>query len=153
MKRDAWLALIDASSGSVTTMPTRYSAATFTEWMPDGNGIIFVGNTGDAISNGTGLGFAGQAFFQPYPSGTARRISSDLLDYRLAHVSSDGKSLVVVGWVSALGVWVAPFDNPAAIRKLPSLRVDGNFGVGWSADAQRIFIGTYNGQRREIWSM
>lgn len=149
VSRDGWLMTINVADGATTELPGRYGDATFTQWLPDGSGFLFV-----ARALGTSApGFGGQIYLQPFPSGTARRVTNDLVDYRIARVSSDGRSFITIGFDASVGLWTAPFDNPSAIRKLPSLLRDGFFGVAWSIDARRILFGTYVNDRREIWTM
>jgi eukaryotic-like serine/threonine-protein kinase len=147
--RDARLVVIDATTGSTADLPERYGDVTFTYWLPDGSGFLFVARTPGTAAPG----FGGQIYFQPYPSGAARRVTNDLVDYRVARVPADGASIVTIGFDASVGIWTAPLDNPAAARKLPTLRGDGLFGAVWTHDAQRILIGTYIRDSREIWSI
>jgi Tol biopolymer transport system component len=147
--RDARLVAIDAASGAVTPFAGRYASATFTEWLPDGSGVAFVGTLFDGGIPEPG----GQLLVQPYPSGAVRRITNDLVDYRVGHFAADGRSILTVAYDANVSVWTAPLDNLAAIRKLPSLLNDGRYGLSWSGDGQRIFVGGVTRERRQIWSM
>jgi len=147
--REARLVVIDAASGAVTTMPGRYAGATFTEWLPDSSAIVFVGTLKDG-----GVPVAGgQVLLQPYPSGKVRRITNDFVDYRTAHVTADGRSILAVGFDASVTLYTAPLDNPGAIEKLPSLFSDGRFGVVWSGDGQRIYFGGSSRDTRQITSI
>ena len=147
--RDARLITIDAATGAIAEMPGRYRDATFTEWLPDGSGIVLIGTTLD----GGVLGPGGQVVLQPYPSGASRHVTNDLSDYRVAHVTADGRSILTVGFDATVGLWVAPLDNPAEARKVPSLLGDGRFGLAWSGDGQRFYFGGDTEEHRRIWSM
>ena len=46
---------------------------------------------------GLATGSGGQIWMQPYPAGTPRRLTNDLIDYRSSAASADGKSIVSVG--------------------------------------------------------
>jgi hypothetical protein len=130
-------------------MPGRYATATFVEWLPDGSGIVFVGTLKDG-----GVPVAGgQLLLQPYPSGPVRRLTNDFVDYRTAHVTADGRSILAVGFDATVSLYTAPLANPAAIQKLPTLIGDGRFGVDWSADGQRLFFGGTVRDRRQISSI
>jgi Tol biopolymer transport system component len=146
--RDGRLVTIDAASGAVTDMPGRYRDATFTEWLPDGSGIVLIAQP---LSASPGPG--GQVMIQPYPSGDTRWITHDYSDYRVAHVTADGRSMLAVGFDATVAIWVAPVDDPAAARKLPSVISDGRYGVAWSADGRRIYFGGVTRDHREVWSM
>jgi Tol biopolymer transport system component len=146
--RDARLITIDAASGAVTEMPGRYRDATFTEWLPDGSGIVLIAQPLHAAP-----GPGGQVMIQPYPSGELQWVTHDFADYRVAHVTADGRSMLSVGFDASVAVWVAPLDDPAAARKLPSVISDGRYGVTWSADGGRIYFGGAAREHREIWSM
>ena len=147
--RDAGLLVINAADGTTTELPGRYGDATFTQWLPDGSGILFVARAIGA----TAPGFGGQIFLQPFPSGPVRRVTNDLVDYRIARVTADGRSLITIGFDATVSLWTAPFENPAAIKKVPSERRDGFFGIAWTPDAKRVLFGAYVRDRREIWTM
>ncbi len=147
--REARLVLVDAASGAITDLPGRYTSATFTEWLPDGSGIVFVAAAKDDGVPGPGA----QLMLQPYPSGAARRITSGLVDYRTGHVTADGRSMLAVGFDASISLWTAPLADPNAVQKLPSLLGDGRFGVVWSGNGQRIFFGGMEGDRRRISSI
>ncbi|HEY2431223.1 MAG TPA: protein kinase [Vicinamibacterales bacterium] len=146
--RDARLVTIDAGSGAVTDMPGRYRDATFTEWLPDGSGIVFIAQR---LNAAPGLG--GQVIIQPYPSGAIQWITHDYSDYRVAHVTADGGSILAVGFDATVAIWIAPLADPAAARKLPSVIADGRYGIAWSADGRRLYFGGAARDHREIWSM
>ena len=71
----------------------------------------------------------------------------------MTRLTADGKSLLTIGFDATVGLWSAPFDNLAAIRKLPSQRRDGLFGLSWTTDGRRLLFGTYVRDRREVWTM
>ncbi len=146
--RDARLVTIDAVSGAVTDMPGRYRDATFTEWLPDGSGIVL---TAQPLSASPGPG--GQVMIQPYPSGEIRWITHDFSDYRVAHVTADGRSMLSVSFDATVAIWVAPFNDPGAAHKLPSVISDGRYGLAWSADGRRVYFGGATRDHRELWSM
>ena len=147
--RDARVMTIDVASGGATEFPERYGDATFTNWLPDSSGILFVAR----LQGSTAPGFGGQIFFQPYPEGRPRRVTSDMVDYRVIRLPADAKSLITIGFDAMVTIWSAPLDNLAALRKIPSMRRDGLFGLAWTADSSRVLLGTSLRDRREIWTM
>jgi Tol biopolymer transport system component len=147
--RDARLVTIEVANASVTEFPERFGDATFTKWLPDGHGLLFVGRSPGASSPG----FGGQIYLQPFPAGPSRRVTNDLVDYRVIRLTGDGRSLVTIGFDATVDLWSAPFADLGAIRKLPSLRRDGLFGLAWTPDARRVLFGTFVRDRREVWTM
>lgn len=147
--RNARVLTIAVADGAVTEFSGQYGDATFTDWLPDGSGILFVARAVNAAAPG----FAGQIYLQPFPSGPVRRITNDLADYRIARPGPDGRSLLTVGYDASVGLWTVPVDNPAAARKLPSLRRDGFSGLAWSRDARRLIFGSFIREHSEVWSM
>jgi eukaryotic-like serine/threonine-protein kinase len=156
--RDAGLVTVAADTGAITELPQRFADATFTQWLPDGSGILFV-----ARALGTfGPGGGGQIWLQPYPSGAVRRVTNDLVDYRSLSVTTDAASLVAVGYDATVGLYLADLDLPGVAngglavrgaRRLPSDRYDGLGGAAWSHDGSRIFFGTHLQASRQVWMM
>lgn len=143
---DAGLMTVELEDGRETSLPGRYADATFTAWLPDGSGIVFVARP----IGGFGPNNGGQIWLQPYPSGAVRRITNDLVDYRNASISMDGAVLVTVGYDASASIWTAPTDNLSAVRKLGSERYDGLGGVAWTPSG-RILYGTALRASRQIW--
>jgi Tol biopolymer transport system component len=141
---------IAVADGAVTEFPERYADTTFTEWLPDGSGFLFVARkTGSAAP-----GFAGQIYLQPFPSGPVQRITNDLVDYRTARPGPDSRSLLAIGYDASASIWTAAVDDPASARQLPSsLRRDGFFGIDWTPDASRLVFGTFLRDHRETWTV
>ena len=65
------------TSGNDRSVPAAFQDATFTAWLPDGSGILFVANQVDALRE-----FPRKVWLQPYPRGEPRRVTPDLLEYR-----------------------------------------------------------------------
>ncbi len=119
----------------------------FTTWLPDGSGVVFI-----ARGSGLATGGGGQIWMQPYPNGSARRLTSDLIDYRSVGVSAEGASIVSIGLDASPALWILPLDGRGEARKLPSLRYDGSAGVAWSADGGILFTTPVRGEQ-QIWVM
>lgn len=117
-----------------------------TNWLPDG--IVFIARGAGGVATGGG----GQLWMQPYPSGTARRLTHDLIDYRSGGVGGDGASIISVGLDASPMLWTIPLDGKDEPRKLPSLRYDGSAGVGWTADGRILFTTPVRGAQ-QIWTM
>ena len=118
----------------------------FTAWLPDG--VVFVSRGVGGLATGSG----GQIWMQPYPQGSPRRLTNDLIDYRSSAASADGKSIVMVGLDASPSLWTIALDGKGEPRKLPSLRYDGTFGAAWNADGRIMFTTPVRGEL-QIWSM
>jgi serine/threonine protein kinase/Tol biopolymer transport system component len=133
--RDAGLVTIDVADGSVHPLGERYAEATYTTWLPDGSGIIFAARAFGMQGTGNG----GQLWLQPFPSGPARRITTDVVEYRNASITADGRSLVTVGFAVNGKLYRMPFAGGEP-QPLPSERFDGTSGLVWAPDGSRIFF-------------
>ena len=103
-------------------------------WMPDGSGILVVGTRHDDPLAATSLPL--RLWFLPYPSGPPRRLTSDLLSYRLVSISSDGRSLVTVGVDVMTQLWRVPLSSEGTAQKISNGRLDGFFGVSIAPDGR-----------------
>lgn len=129
---EAWLETIDAESGTRETFPPRFRDATFTAWLPDGSGILFVADQADRFRE-----FPRKVWFQPFPSGEPQRVTPDLLEYRNVSVRADGTAFVSVGLDAAYTLWRVPLAGGSAER-IASERYDGLLGIAPLADGGLI---------------
>jgi Tol biopolymer transport system component len=129
---DAVLVTIDAQSGSRQEFSRRFSDATFTSWLPDGSGILFVADQADEFRE-----YPRKVWFQPYPRGEPHRVTPDLLEYRNVSVRADGRAFVSVGLDAAYTLWRIPLPggNP---QRIASERYDGLLGVAPLPDGRTI---------------
>jgi eukaryotic-like serine/threonine-protein kinase len=118
-----------------------------TEWLSDGSGVAFIARAG-----GLATGGGGQVWLQPFPHGSARRLTNDLIDYRTLGVGADGASIVTIGLDASPALWTIPLDGKGEPRKLPSLRFDGSAGVAWTLDGRILFTTPIRGEQ-QIWTM
>jgi eukaryotic-like serine/threonine-protein kinase len=132
---DAGLVIVDVASGEVEPFPHRFQDATFTSWLPDGSGILFVATQVDALRE-----FPRKVWLQPYPRGEPRRVTPDLLEYRNISVRGDGGAFVSVGLDSVYSLWRLPLDGRGP-QRIASERYDGLLGVASLADG-RIVVST-----------
>ena len=146
--RNAGVVLFNVADGSETAFPPVFAAATFVRWLPDGSGIIISGRTPGMYSSGNG----GQLYVQPYPSGELRRITSDMLEYRNASVTADGKAILSVTFEASTRLSIMPVGGGEE-RRLPELRTAGSSGVAWSPTEPRIFYIKVVGAELQIWTM
>jgi DNA-binding winged helix-turn-helix (wHTH) protein/Tol biopolymer transport system component len=145
---EARLVTFDVASGTERAFPDRYGFGTFTRWAPDGSGIYFVAVPKDGWT--TGLG--GHIYFQPVPSGPPRLITNDIIEYRNISITSDGLSLVGVGFDSPSQLSVVPYAGGEE-RLISTAREDGMAGLTWTADSRRILFYRPLQSRDTIWSV
>jgi eukaryotic-like serine/threonine-protein kinase len=103
-------------------------------WMPDGSGILIVGTRDDDPLAAAALPL--HLWFLPYPSGPPRRLTNDLLSYRLVSISSDGGSLLTVGVDLTTQLWRVPLSFEGTAQKISGGRLDGFFGVSLALDGR-----------------
>ena len=133
-------------TGDEAPLGEGFTAIGFTNWLADG--VVFVARGIGGLATGDG----GQIWMQPYPRGTPRRLTNDLIDYRSSATTADGKSIISVGLDANPVLWTIPLDGKGEPRKLPSLRYDGTFGVSWGVDGQVMFTSQVRGAL-QIWAM
>src|SRR5581483_2453530 len=92
----------DAQSGAPAAFPThRFANVGPAVWTPDGAGLIVIATpTADAQRSA-------QVWWISAHDDTRRRMTNDLLDYRLVSLTADGKTMVAVGSDSTSSVWTA----------------------------------------------
>lgn len=98
-----------------------------------------------------GTGNGGQLWLQPFPSGPVRGITSDVVEYRNASLSADGRSLVTVGFVVSGKLYKMPITGGEP-QPLPSERFDGAMGLAWAPDGTRFYFIKPTAKRLDIWS-
>jgi eukaryotic-like serine/threonine-protein kinase len=124
-------------------------------WMPDGSGLFLTGTErfGDYHS---------QIWFQPYPTGTVVRVSSDLDDYNTLSVTEDGKTLVTSRFRAASTIFVG--EVPKALNDkikweltaISDEQTAGLSGLSWTGSGKllqvdggsRLFVSGSDGSER-----
>ena len=111
-------------SGPRQDFSRRFRDATFTSWLPDGSGILFVADQADEFRE-----YPRKVWLQPYPRGEPHRVTPDLLEYRNVSVRADGAAFVSVGLDAAYTLWRIPLrggspqtDCIRALRRAPRRR-------------------------------
>jgi serine/threonine protein kinase/Tol biopolymer transport system component len=130
---DAVLATFDVQSGARQDFPRRFRDATFTSWLPDGSGILFIADQADQFRE-----YPRKVWFQPYPSGEPHRVTPDLLEYRNVSVRADGAAFVSVGLDASYSLWRIPLRDGGSPQRLSSERYDGLLGIAPLPDGRTI---------------
>jgi Tol biopolymer transport system component len=121
-----------------------WSWAAQVHWLPKGDGLLAIAQAPQQSR--------GQVWFVPYPSGTPRSITNDLLDYRIVSLTADGGSLLTVASDTSAAVWLLPREGGGRPRKITSSRLDGAYGLSFAPD-ERIVYSSVEGGVLGIWIM
>jgi Tol biopolymer transport system component len=115
-------------------------------WLADGSGLIMTAQP-EVSSLGT------QIWYLPYPSGQARRITSDLNAYGEVSlgVTADSGTIATIQQISASGIWTtAPGEDETFARQVGKTNLAEV--VGWAPDG-KIVYSTRTGENWDIWIM
>jgi Tol biopolymer transport system component len=112
-------------------------------WLSNGRGLLLV--AADQVSRQF------QVWHLTYPGGAARRITSDLNNYRSVSLSADAARMVVVESEQMSNIWVAP--NADASRARQITYGAGKYGrLAWTPDGKIIYSAAA-GSARDLWLM
>jgi Tol biopolymer transport system component len=81
-----------------------------------------------------------------------RRVTSDMLDYRVASMTDDGSQLVTVAAESTSSVWMAPIDGIGDAIRVSQGRYDGIDGIAAAPDHRVIYRSLESGSPN-LWTM
>jgi eukaryotic-like serine/threonine-protein kinase len=100
------LVVIDAATGKMSDLGGRrfeyiHSAA----WLPDGSGVVAVAFEPSSQAHN-------QIWLFSYPTGEARRISSDLSEYSSLSLTADGKAIAATQQNRTSNLWIVPPAGP-----------------------------------------
>jgi serine/threonine protein kinase/dipeptidyl aminopeptidase/acylaminoacyl peptidase len=119
-------------------------------WQRDGRGLLV-----SAIEQGSNLA---QVWHAAYPNGQARRITSDLNDYRDMSLSDDSRALVTVQSEAHVNIWLMPAGNQGAdsarARKITDGigQYNGVGGLTWLPDGRIVYVSRASGSQ-DVWLM
>ena len=143
---------VDVSEGTVTPITTlSWRSIQRIGWFGDGTGMVVV-----AVEKNSPQQFS-QLWSVAYPTGQARRITSDLSDYAsVASIGAGDEALLAVEAHSALtNIWVAPAANVQQATRISAgsrARYDGLHGLDWTPDGRIVYVAVV-GESRTIWMM
>jgi eukaryotic-like serine/threonine-protein kinase len=129
---DAVLATFDAKTGSRALFEQRFEDVTFTSWLRDGSGILFIANQSDGLRE-----FPRKVWLQPFPRGEPHRVTPDLLEYRNISLRSDGTAFASIGLDASYTLWRVPLAGGDSER-IASERYDGLLGVAPLPDGRIV---------------
>jgi Tol biopolymer transport system component len=132
------LVVVPSEGGTERTISSRtWGHIDNPAWLPDGSGLVVTESF--------------QLWEQPYPEGTARRITNDLNSYSAVSLAADGQSLVTQVMERQQTLWVTSVGESGEPQQITSgdLRVHSR-GVSWTRDG-RIVYGVRSGQSVDLW--
>jgi serine/threonine protein kinase len=114
------------------------------------------------VDNGTGLLLVAkelqssppQIWYVSYPSGDAKKVSSDLSSYSVKGVSvtADSSSFVAVQNNYLSSIWVMPRYASDSAKRLTTTKSDGYYGLAWTPDGKIVFASSASGSQ-DLWIM
>jgi len=116
-------------------------------WLADGKGLVLLARDKTEGRNN-------QVWQLSYPGGEARKVVSDLNDYRNLSLTADSNQLVTIQSEVRSDIWVAPVENinrAARITSKPTSQ-NGYDGLDWSPDNKLVYTSLANG-RQNLWIM
>lgn len=115
-------------------------------WLRDGSDIVSTASDGDV----------GQIWLISYPSGEARKITNDTLNYNNFSLSVSADDRIAVLQTRAdPKIWLTENDNPATARQIlegSRLRGEGMHGLDIAPDG-KILYAVRTGDSRAVWEM
>ena len=139
----AILVRVDLATGKETPMSSdEWITLGDVKWLPDGSGLVLIGATGAERRE--------QMWLLTF-DGQRRRITNDLLDYRIISLTDDGKRIVSVAADHSSSIWKASLRDGTQ-RKISSGKYDGSRGIATATDGTIYFTTIANG-RSEMWAM
>ncbi|MGH9838337.1 MAG: protein kinase domain-containing protein [Blastocatellia bacterium] len=149
--RQMYLAEINVADGRERPISAkRWANAGRVTWQRDGRGLIV-----SAIEQGSNLA---QVWHITYPKGQARRVTSDLNDYRDMSLTDDSRSLVTVQSEAHVNIWLMPTTNlsgdSARARKITDGvgQYNGVGGLTWTPDGRLVYVSRASGGL-DVWLM
>jgi Tol biopolymer transport system component len=138
------LATVDVSDGAVATLADPgWLFAAQSAWLPDGRSLVAIARAVDQPRP--------QLWSVDYPSGKARRITSDLDERRIVSLSADGTKLVTVAAAYLSNVWSMPLAGGTPPRRLSRTNGDGGFGLGFARGGEVVYVES-SGRTLAFWS-
>ena len=143
VERGGRVVAFSVADGSVETLadPGWHSAAQVA-WLPDSRGLL-------AVARSEGEETA-RIWLVPLPQGAPRRVTSDLLDYRILSLTADSASLVTVASDVLASVWLLPRDGEGRPHRVTSSKIDGLYGLDFTPDG-RIVYTSQDGGEEGLW--
>jgi serine/threonine protein kinase len=132
------LVMIDAATGVQQPLPgRRWRIIHDFAWLPDESGLVLAAQDKTAVP--------AQLWVVSYPSGSVRRISTDLSDYLSVALPADGRTIAAVQRNLLSSLWTAPTNAADAARQITFGRMDGVNDFAIAPDGRIIFTANHSG--------
>jgi Tol biopolymer transport system component/predicted Ser/Thr protein kinase len=139
---------VDVATGGERTVATPdWRQVNRLAWLPDSSGLLV--NAQESAGESSN-----QVFLVSYPSGEARRITSDLSSYTGLSLAPDGHSFVCIRNELRSTIWAQPLGDPdkAAAVARDAGTDDGIYGMAWTPDGRIVFTTEASGNP-DVWIM
>ena len=137
------LLVVEIADGSVKRLEkSRWHQLDRVAWVTDGNSIVATGVDQESS--------ASQVWQISHPSGDAKPISNDLVDYVSLTMTRNSKQLLAVETERQSNVWIAPVGDESKTIQLTSTNGDGFDGLSFTPSGGIIYSALANG-RQNLW--
>jgi Tol biopolymer transport system component len=139
LERGGKVIAVSVDGGAVETLAEpgwRFAAQV--AWLPDGRGLLVVAAAEGEPNPGVWL--------VPLPRGAPRRVTVDVLEYRIVSLTADGSSFLTVASDALATVWLQARDGVGRPRRLTSSKVDGLYGLDFTPDGRIVYTSLDAGQ-------
>lgn len=115
-------------------------------WLSDGSALLMTTLDKESDSN--------QVILIPYPTGSPRKVTTDLSGYSGLSLSTDGTALVSTRNQSVINIWTQPGDDASRAKQTTfgDATQDGWSGLGWMPDGRIVYSSSANGHP-DVWVM
>jgi serine/threonine protein kinase len=115
-------------------------------WLSDGSGLLITATDEESAF--------GEIWEIPYPSGDARKLTTDFNAYSGLSLTEDSSVLVTTLGETIQNVWMQPADDPTGAKQITTgaASKDGWDGMAWTPDGRIVYSSFANGNP-DIWIM
>ncbi len=137
---------LDTQGGSEKPIsPQRWAWIDDLVWLSDGRGLLMTAADEES-------GFS-EIWEIPYPSGEARKLTTDLNAYSGLSLTADSSVLVTTLGETIQNIWTQPPDDPSGAKQITTgAGADGWDGMDWTPDGKIVYSSFANGHQ-DIWIM
>src|SRR5262245_32586143 len=115
-------------------------------WLPDGSGLLVVGEER--------IGLSQQIWHLSYPGDKVQKLTNDLSDYADLSLTADAGTLATVQSDRLVNIWIVLGGDASRVKQLTSGagRADGEKGLAWTPDGKIIYRSIAGGAPN-VWIM
>ncbi|MEP6925469.1 MAG: winged helix-turn-helix domain-containing protein [Pyrinomonadaceae bacterium] len=139
---------VNVADGSIKALTTQdWSIITTAAWLADGSGLIAIAQKKDSLRK--------QLWFVAYPSGEVQHLITDLNIYGTIALAANQNALLTIQVQAQSNIWIAPVNDLSRAKQITFGsfgRMDGGYGVEWTADGRIVYTAEIDGNNT-IWKM